>query len=102
MRVVPGTRIGYWKPNMGTWKQAFKPIGVFVGDDMGDIIAGTVMHQELMEGTLKFQVGVLFRPDRGKHQKLETVLIIIEMISEMFEYTDWEKIVEEEVQPSFI
>jgi len=42
-----------------------------------------------MEGTLKFRVGVLFRPDLGG-KRLETILILETYIEEMFEYEDWE------------
>ena len=42
-----------------------------------------------MEGTLEFSVGVLFRPDLGKRQKLETILILNNWIPEMFTYEDW-------------
>lgn len=56
---------------------------------MGDQLPGWRGEQELMEGVLKFHVGVLFRPDLGKQNHLETILILETYIEEMFEYEDW-------------
>lgn len=89
--VGPGLRVGFWNPNGGHWKKAFRPMGTYEGPPMGDLIVGTRMEQKLMEGTVKFSVGVLFRPDRGKRQRLETILIIDHYVPEMWDYEHWEK-----------
>lgn len=92
MRVLSGTRVGFWKERPGGYFEGspFQCKGVYVGPDLGDCLPGQVLEQKLMEGVLKFSVGVLFRPDRGKRQKLETVLILRNWIPEMFEYEHWE------------
>jgi hypothetical protein len=66
-------------------------MGIYVGPDLGDHIPGAKLSQPLMEGELKLSVGVLFRPDRGKHQRVETILILENYIPEMFNYEHWEK-----------
>ena len=89
MRITAGLRIGFWKP--GKWGDTpFNCVGHYTGPDLGDHLPGSSLNQELLEGTLKFRVGVLFRPDLGRKQRLETVLILQEYIKEMFEYEDWE------------
>ena len=69
---------------------SFSCIGHYSGASLGDQLPGARLQQELMEGTLKFRVGVLFRPDLGKSQRLETILILENYVEEMFEYEDWE------------
>lgn len=98
MRVPQGTRIGIWHPTpppfcppMDRWKNAFQSLGRYVGPDLGDTIIGQKFKQQLMEGELMFSVGVLFRPDRGKHEKLEPILILQTYFPEMFDYDTWEK-----------
>lgn len=93
MRITEGIRVGFWRG--GTQFDhfhAFKPMGIYRGPDLGDHIPGTRLTQKLMEGDLTFKVGVLFRPDLGKRQKLETILILTNWIPEMFEYEDWEAV----------
>jgi hypothetical protein len=96
VRVLPGTRVGFWHPGPHAagyeqkHKHAFQVKGVYVGPDLGDHIPGTKLQQPLMEGELKLRVGVLFRPDLGKKQKLETILILENFIPEMFQYEHWE------------
>lgn len=83
MRITSGIRVGWWT------QKGFDPVGFYIGPDLGDHIPGTHLEQELMEGTLGFNVGVLFRPDLGRRQRLETILILENYIPEMFEYNDW-------------
>lgn len=90
MRVTTGLRVGFWNPNPPERYKPFRPMGVYVGPDLGDHIPGAKLVQPLMEGELQLRVGVLFRPDLGKHQKLETILIIDKYIPEMFNYEHWE------------
>lgn len=96
MRVHAGLRIGWWDENAGFWKNAFRQAGVYVGPDIGDHLIGTMLRVPLDEGELRFQVTVLFRPDRGKRQRLETVLIFDNYVPEMWEYDDWEKVEDED------
>ncbi len=97
MRVLTGTRVGFWNPgphSAGYYdkhKLAFIQQGTYVGPDLGDHTPGAKLIQPLMEGELHLRVGVLFRPDLGKHQKLETILILDNWIPEMFDYEHWEK-----------
>lgn len=98
MRVPSGVRAGFWYPGphimcppMEKWKHAFKPVATYNGPDLGDPVIGQKFQQSLLEGVLEFSVGVLFRPDRGKRQRLETILILHNYIPEMFDYADWEK-----------
>lgn len=97
VRITPGTRVGFWYdryhavPLEEKHKHAFQAKGIYTGPDLGDHLIGTVLSQPLMEGELRFSVGVLFRPDRGKHQKLETILILENWIPEMFQYEHWEE-----------
>lgn len=92
VKVTAGLRVGFWDQNGTPWNGGpFKPKGYYNGPDLGDHIPGARLAQELMEGTLVFRVGVLFRPDLGKYQRLETILILENWIPEMFEYSDWEK-----------
>lgn len=83
MQITSGIRIGWWGP------RGFDPAGFYTGPDLGDHIPGTMLKQELMEGMLRFSVGVLFRPDLGRKQRLETILILYKYVPEMFEYEDW-------------
>ena len=98
VRVLPGTRVGFWHPGphpgplLELNKRAFSAKGVYVGPDLGDHIPGAKLVQPLMEGDLKMRVGVLFRPDLGKRQRLETILILENWIPEMFDYEHWEKL----------
>ena len=89
--VGPGLRVGFWNPNAGFWKKAFKPMGTYQGPILGDRIIGSRFEQKLMDGQLLFSLGVLFRPDRGKRERLETILIIDQYVPEMWDYEDWEK-----------
>lgn len=98
MRVPSGVRVGIWHPEpppfcppMERWKNAFQPLGRYIGPDLGDPIIGQKFEQKLLEGNLIFSIGVLFRPDRGKREKLETVLILHTYFPEMFDYEHWEK-----------
>jgi len=90
MRVTAGLRIGFWNPTnyMGNGSP-FTPKGYYTGPDLGEHLPGSKLEQPLMEGTLVFRVGVLFRPDLGKRQQLETILILETWIPEMFDYEDW-------------
>lgn len=98
LRVPSGVRAGFWYPGPHAcaheekWKRAFKPVATYIGPDLGDPIIGTKFEQNLMEGPLRFRVGVLFRPDRGPKQRLETILILENFYEEMFDYSDWEKL----------
>lgn len=98
VRILPGTRVGFWNPGPHSagfhekHKLAFVPKGVYVGPDLGDHIIGTKLAQPLMEGELILRVGVLFRPDLGKRQRLETILMLENWIPEMFDYEHWEKL----------
>lgn len=91
MRVTTGLRIGFWNPNPPERYKPFHCVGHYVGPDLGDHLPGTSLAQPLMEGELKFRVGVLFRPDLGKYQRVETILILQNYIPEMFDYEHWEK-----------
>lgn len=92
VRVVAGTRIGFWKVDNYSFNGSpFDCLGYYTGPDLGDHIPGTRLQQNLMEGELIFQVGVLFRPDLSKRQRLETILILVKYIPEMFEYEHWER-----------
>lgn len=97
VKIHPGLRVGFWQPNTtGHWspekRSAFTHKGFYTGPDLGDRIVGTRLQQELMEGTLEFSVGVLFRPELGRRQNLETILILHNWIPEMFEYEHWEEV----------
>ena len=90
VRVTAGLRVGFWYPNNNHFEGSpFKPKGFYTGPDLGDHIPGARLEQLLMEGVLIFRVGMLFRPDLGKRQRLETILILENWIPEMFEYEDW-------------
>ena len=92
VNISAGLRIGFWNPSPAYGDVPFNCVGHYSGPPLGDRIPGASLQQELMEGTLKFRVGVLFRPDLGKHQCLETILILQTYIPEMFEYEDWEAV----------
>lgn len=83
LRITAGTRIGWWKP-------PFTCVGFYTGLDLGFHLPGTLITQDLNEGTLTFRVGVLFRSDLNRNQQLETILILENKVDEMFEYDDWE------------
>jgi len=90
MRITAGLRVGFWRGGMKfDHEQAFQPKGYYSGPDLGSHIPGAKLEQPLMEGVLKFHVGVLFRPDLGKRQRLETILILENWIPEMFDYEHW-------------
>lgn len=92
MKISAGLRVGFWDHTKTPWTGGpFKPIGYYDGPDLGNHIPGTILEQKLMEGTLEFSVGVLFRPDLGKRQRLETILIIKKYVPEMFDYEDWKR-----------
>jgi len=88
LRISAGLRVGFWKVGP---RPPFQCLGHYTGPDLGDHIVGSHLKQKLMEGEVSFKVGVLFRPDLGKRQRLETILILESYIPEMFEYEDWEK-----------
>lgn len=92
VKVTAGLRIGFWDSTRTQWTCGpFKAVGYYNGPDLGDHIPGSRLQQNLMEGELIFQVGILFRPDLGKRQRLETILILETYIPEMFEYEGWER-----------
>lgn len=90
VHISAGLRVGFWNPSSGYGKTPFTCVGHYNGPSLGNQVPGWKGQQELMEGTLKFHVGVLFHPDLGKHQRLETILILETYFEEMFEYEDWE------------
>jgi hypothetical protein len=93
-----GLRIGTWHPGPHycptneLHKNAFRPVGIYVGPDLGDHLIGSKLEQELLEGILRFSVGVLFRPDLNNRQRLETILILETWIPEMFKYEQWDEL----------
>ena len=89
LNITSGLRIGYWRPTGGWDKNCFHCVGFYNGPNLGEHIIGTSLDQKLIEGTLKFKVGVLFRPDLNKRQWLETILILETFVPEMFDYEDW-------------
>lgn len=92
MRIRPGLRIGFWNPNNNHFEgSAFRPMGIYTGPDLGDHLIGSRLEQKLMEGSLFFSVGVLFRPDLSGKQRLETILILDNYIQDMWNYDTWEK-----------
>lgn len=91
LKISAGLRVGFWDAReVHLGKKPFTPMGYYTGPDLGDHIPGTKLTQKLIEGDLEFRVGVLFRPDLGKYQKLETILILETYIPEMFDYDHWE------------
>lgn len=96
VRITSGLRVGFWDPgpHYGPFaerhSQAFRCMGIYVGPDLGDHVIGSKLEQQLMEGVVRFSVGVLFRPDLNKRQRLETILILEKYIPEMFNYEHWE------------
>lgn len=91
MRIAAGLRVGFWEQEAYAKhrRSPFTCKGYYQGPDLGEHLPGAKLSQPLMEGELKFRVGVLFRPDLGKRQRLETILILENWIPEMFEYEDW-------------
>jgi len=89
VHISSGLRVGFWNPSPKWGDTPFTCVGHYNGPSLGDQLPGWRGEQELMEGTLKFRVGVLFRPDLGG-KRLETILILETYIEEMFEYEDWE------------
>lgn len=89
VRIDAGLRVGFWAPGK-KHHEPFECVGHYNGPFLGDVIIGSTLEQELMEGTLRFSVGVLFRPDLGKSQRCETILILVNHVPEMFDYEDWE------------
>ena len=85
-KIFAGIRIGFWNVYegkiVGGWDRPFTCVGMYLGEPLGEHLPGTLIRQELIEGTLEFRVGVL--------GCLETILIIQEYVPEMFEYEDWE------------
>ena len=93
LKISAGLRIGFWDNAATQWTGGpFQPKGIYLGPDIGEFLPGAKIEQKLIEGILKFKVGVLFRPDLGKRQCLETILIIEEYIPEMFDYETWEAV----------
>ena len=90
VKISAGLRVGFWNPSPMWGVSPFTCVGYYNGPPLGDQLPGWRGEQELMEGSLKFSAGVLFRPDLGKRNCLETILILDNFIEEMFEYEDWE------------
>lgn len=89
MRVDSGTRAGLWRP--GSPQGPFIELGRYIGPVLPDPIIGAKFEQKLMEGTVTFSVGVLFRPDLDRRHRLETIIIIDDGINDMWDYDTWEK-----------
>ena len=87
LRITHGVRTGFW--DTSSPDGPFVAKGYYTGPDLGELIPGCILQQELVEGTLCFRVGVLFRPDLNRRQRLETILVLQNWIPEMFEYEDW-------------
>jgi hypothetical protein len=89
VNINTGLRIGFWNLSGGylvdDWSKPFVCVGVYLGDPLGPHLPGSLIKQELDEGTLEFQVGILM----GRRCQ-ETILIIQAYVPEMFEYEDWE------------
>lgn len=85
MKVVSGTRCGFWRP-------PFDCVGIYVGPDIEGCSIHQLIEQPLVEGILRFRVGILFRNDLNINQKLEPILMLENFIPEMFNYTTWEKL----------
>ena len=83
-------RVGYWRPGGG--RDPFIPVGLWTGPCLRDEIAGTVMDQELAEGTVRFRLGVLFTPRQPR--KLERIVILEKEVPSMWGYDTWEKLEE--------
>lgn len=102
VRVLPGTRAGIWRP--GEPGGPFIQKGTWIGPELkgraGEPIVGEKFDQELMEGTIKFSVGVLFRPDRSKKQSLEPILILDSYFEEIWNYDTWEELEPGDALPS--
>ena len=92
MRVGPGLRVGLWRPSRERYHHPFIHLGFYSGPELGDIIVGSKYEQPLLEGVVCFSVGVLFRPDLGKRQRLETILILETYHESMWEYETWMKV----------
>lgn len=90
MIVHPGLRIGWWKPGK-YHREPFLCLGHYTGENIGDHVVGTLITQKLMDGELTFRTGVLFRPDLGRKDRLETILILDNYVEEMWEYDSWER-----------
>jgi hypothetical protein len=90
MMISSGLRIGFWSQYPKEHRKPFTCVGHYTGLPLGDQLPGWRGEQELMEGTLRFRIGVLFRPDLGKYNRLETIMILENYIEEMFDYEDWE------------
>jgi hypothetical protein len=91
MRISGGIRIGHWNPEPGWGNTPFSCVGFYYGPELGDKIPGEKITWPLLDGNLVMRVGVLFRPDLGKRQKLETILILESYVEEMWEYDDFQK-----------
>lgn len=92
VRIYTGLRIGFWNHNANHFEgNAFRPLGFYAGPDLGEHIVGARLEQKLMEGSIFFSVGVLFRPDLSGKARLETILILENYIPEMWNYDTWEK-----------
>jgi len=86
VRITAGLRVGWWGDG------PFNCAGIYTGPDIGDWVVGESLAQELPCGELvSFKVGVLFRPDRNKNQRLETILILQDAPDVMWDYDTWEK-----------
>lgn len=93
--INPGTRAGFWRP--GHPNGPFVHLGDYVGPPLGDPLIGTVFNQALMEGDISFSVSVLFRPDLGrKNRFLEPIIILDEIIPEIWNYEHWRELGEED------
>ena len=91
MRITAGLRVGWWEP--GIEGGPFLCVGFYTGPDIGDWIAGQALEQELPDGqTVRFKVGVLFRKDLNKAQRLETILMLDAAPQSMWDYDTWEAV----------
>ena len=86
MQICSGLRIGVWNTSK---TPPFQEWGTYIGPDLGDHGVGEILDQELPEGKVVFQVGVLFRHDLQGKNKLETILIFVKCIPEMWNYDTW-------------
>lgn len=91
IRVRSGARVGFWNPNPPETHKPFTCAGHYIGPDLGEHLPGARLEQPLMEGNLIFRVGTLFRPDLGKYQRVEGILILETYFPEMFNYEHWQK-----------
>lgn len=90
MYVGPGTRVGLWRPSR-EHRHPFVHLGYYSGEPLGDVIVGSRYQQKLLDSEVSFAVGVLFRPDLGRKQRLETIIILEKFSPDMWDYDTWEQ-----------